>query len=207
MVAGLLTDGTGEPLAIQLYAGNTSDPPTFLDAVEQLKVRFGTEAIAVVGDRGMIKALGQAALGEANFRYVTALTDPQVRALLAAGVLQLGLFDDQPAEVTVGAKRYVLRCNPQTQARERARRADQWTRVREWNQARKAAGTKSARCDPPSSLRGAQARRTRYRLGGWVSVRLEGCQVVWTEDAVARLQGVRLVCLGEPSLSRPDPVP
>src|ERR1019366_4687551 len=115
---------------IQLYAGNTSDPPTFLDAVEQLKVRFGTQEIAVVGDRGMIKALGQAALGEANFRYVTALTDPQVRTLLQAGVLQLGLFEDQPAEVTVGTKRYVLRCNPQTQGRERARRADQWARVR-----------------------------------------------------------------------------
>ena len=64
MVAGLLTDGAGEPLSIQLYAGNTNDPPTFLDAVEQLKVRFGTEEIAVVGDRGMIKALGQAALGD-----------------------------------------------------------------------------------------------------------------------------------------------
>ncbi len=67
MVAGLLTDGTGEPLAIQFYAGNTSDPPTFLDAVAQLQVRFGTEAIAVVGDRGMIKALGQAALGGSQF--------------------------------------------------------------------------------------------------------------------------------------------
>jgi hypothetical protein len=186
MVAGLLTDGTGEPLSIQLYAGNTSDPPTFLDAVEQLKVRFGTEEIAVVGDRGMIKALGQAALGEANFRYVTALTDPQVRALLKAGVLQLGLFEDQPAEVTVGTKRYVLRCNPQTQARERARRADQWARVREWIEARNAAVTKSARCDPQSSLRGAQARVTKYRLGGWVSVRLEGRQVEWSEDAAAR---------------------
>ncbi len=65
MVAGLLTDGAGEPLSIQLYAGNTSHPPTFLGAVEQLKVRFGTEEIAVVGDRRMIKALGQAALGEA----------------------------------------------------------------------------------------------------------------------------------------------
>src|ERR1035438_9191904 len=32
-----------EPLSIQLYAGNPRDPPTFLDAVEQLKVRFGTE--------------------------------------------------------------------------------------------------------------------------------------------------------------------
>jgi hypothetical protein len=186
MVAGLLTDGRGEPLSIQLYAGNTSDPPTFLDAVEQLKVRFGTQEIAVVGDRGMIKALGRAALGEANFRYVTALTDPQVRALLQQGVLQLGLFEDQPAEVTLGAKRYVLRCNPQTQARERARRQDQWDRVRQWIEARNADVQKQPRCKPESSLRGAQARVQKYRLGGWVSVRLAGRQVVWTEDAAAR---------------------
>jgi len=192
MVAGLLTDGAGEPLAIQLYAGNTSDPPTFLDAVEQLKVRFDTQEIAVVGDRGMIKALGQAALGAANFRYVTALTDPQVRALLKQGVLQLGLFEDQPAEVTVGNKRYVLRCNPQTQARERARRADQWARVRGWIEARNAVVAKQPRCEPESSLRGAQGRVQKYRLGGWVSVRLEGRQVVWTEDAAAREQEAQL---------------
>ena len=192
MAAGLLTDGAGEPLAIQLYAGNTSDPPTFLDAVEQLKVRFGTEEIAVVGDRGMIKALGQAAVGEANFRHVTALTDPQVRKLLQTGVLQLDLFDDQPAEVQVGNQRYVLRRNPQTQARERARRADQWARVRAWLQARNAAVAKEPRCDPTSSLRGAQTRRQKYRLSGWVSVRLEGRKVVWTEDAPARAEEAQL---------------
>jgi hypothetical protein len=192
MVAGLLTDGTGEPLSIQLYAGNTSDPPTFLDAVAQLKVRFGTEEIAVVGDRGMIKALGQAALGEANFRYVTALTDPQVRKLLQAGVLQLGLFENQPAEVTVGNQRHVLRCNPQTQARERARRTDQWARVRGWIEARNKVVAKKPRCDPASSLRGAQARVQKYRLGGWVSVRLEGRQVVWTEDPAAREKEAQL---------------
>ena len=192
MVAVLLTDGAGEPLAIQLYAGNTSDPPTFLDAVEQLKVRFGTEEIAVVGDRGMIKALGQAALGEANFRYVTALTDPQVRKLLQAGVLQLGLFEDQPAEVTVGNQRYVLRCNPHTQARERERREDQWTRVQQWIEARNKLVKKKRRCAPASSLRGAQARLQKYRLSGWVSVRLEGRQVVWTEDAAAREKEAQL---------------
>ena len=58
MVAGLLTDAEGEPLSIQLYRGNTNDPPTFLDAVNKLKVRFGAEEVALVGDRGMIKALG-----------------------------------------------------------------------------------------------------------------------------------------------------
>ncbi|MHB1306650.1 MAG: IS1634 family transposase [Limisphaerales bacterium] len=192
MVAGLLSDGAGEPLSIQLYAGNTSDPPTFLDAVEQLKVRFGTEEIAVVGDRGMIKALGKAALGEANFRYVTALTDPQVRRLLQTGVLQLDLFEDQPAEVSVGDKRYVLRRNPQTQAREQARRADQWQRVREWIQARNAEVTRQPRCQAGASLRGAEARLQTYGLKGWVSVRLEGRQVVWTEDLAAREQEAQL---------------
>jgi hypothetical protein len=186
MVAGLLTDGQGEPISIQLYPGNTNDPPTFLDAVEQLKVRFGTEEVALVGDRGMIKALGKAALGEAKFRYVTALTEPQVRAMLQRGVLQLGLFEDQPAEVVVGSKRYVLRCNPQTQARERARRADQWQRVRARIEARNTEVEQKPRCEPESSLRTAQALVKKYRLDGWVSLRLEGRQVVWTEDTAAR---------------------
>jgi hypothetical protein len=186
MVAGLLTDGQGEPLSIQLYPGNTSDPPTFLDAVEKLKVRFGAQEIALVGDRGMIKALGKTALGEAKFRYVTALTDPQVRALLKAGQLQLELFEDQPAEVETAGKRYVLRCNPQTQARERARRVDQWQRVQASIRERNQEVSQKARCEPQSSLRRAQALLTKYRLGGWVKVELAGRQVVWTEDPAAR---------------------
>jgi hypothetical protein len=186
MVAGLLTDRQGEPISIQLYPGNTNDPPTFLDAVEQLQVRFGTEELALGGDRGMIKALGKAALGEAKFRYVTALSEPQVRALLKQGVLQMGLFEDQPAEVAVGSKRYVLRGNPQTQARERARRADQWQRVRARITTRNTQVEQKPRGEPQSSLRTAQALVKKYRLGGWVSLRLEGRQVVWTEDAAAR---------------------
>ena len=60
MVAGLFTDADGEPLSIQLYPGNTSDPPTFLDTVSKVKTRFGAEEMTLVGDRGMIKALGKA---------------------------------------------------------------------------------------------------------------------------------------------------
>jgi hypothetical protein len=186
MVAGLLTDGEGEPLSIQLYRGNTNDPPTFLDAVQKLQVRFGAQEVALVGDRGMIKALGKQALGEAQFRYVTALTEPQVRALLKAGKLQMELFDEQPAEVEISGKRYVLRRNPQTQAREGARRADQWQRVRTWIQKRNEQVKQKERCDPQSSLRGARARLTKYRLTGWVSVRLEGREVVGQEDQAAR---------------------
>lgn len=39
-----------------------------------------------------------------------------------------------------------------------------------------------------------------YGLEGWVIARLEGREVVWTEDAVARLHGVQLVCLGDARL-------
>jgi len=186
LVAGLLADGQGEPLAIQLYRGNTSDPPTFLDAVQKLKVRFGAEEVALVGDRGMIKRLGKAALGEARFRYVTALTDPQIRALLAKNRLQLELFEEKPAEVEVDGKRYVLRCHPQTQARERARRADQWARVQAKLTARNQQVEQKPRSDPQSSLKQAQALLAKYRLQAWVKVALAGRQVVWTEDAAAR---------------------
>jgi transposase len=192
VVAGLLTDGQGEPVSIQLYPGNTGDAPTFLDAVEKVKVRFGAQEVVLVGDRGMIKRMGKRAVGEAHFRYVTALTDPQIRALLKKGVLQLGLFEDQPAEVEAGGKRYVLRCNPQTQARERARREDQWRRVRAKIQARNEAVGKSVKKRAETSLRQAQGLIGQYRLSQWVSVRLEGRQVVWTEDAAARQQQEQL---------------
>jgi hypothetical protein len=134
----------------------------------------------------MIKALGKAALGEAHFRYVTALTDPQVRGLLKAGVIQLGLFDETPAEVEVGAKRYILRCDPQTRAREQARRADQWQRVRTKITARNQAMEQKPRMRADSALGQAQRWVKQYRLGGWITVRLEGRQVVWTEEAAAR---------------------
>jgi transposase len=192
LVAGLLTDGNGEPISIQLYRGNTGDPPTFLDAVQKLKVRFGAEEVALVGDRGMIKRLGRQALGAARFCYVTALTDPQIRALLAKKRLQLELFEDKPAEVELAGKRYVLRCNPQTQARERARRADQWARVQAKIRARNLQVEQKPHCEPNSSLKQAQGLLTRYRLQGWVKVELAGRKVVWTEDAAARQKQAEL---------------
>ena len=192
LVAGLLTDGNGEPISIQLYRGNTGDPPTFLDAVQKLKVRFGAQEVALVGDRGMIKRLGKAALGEAKFCYVTALTDPQIRGLLAKKRLQLELFEDQPAEVELNGKRYVLRCNPQTQARERARRADQWARVQAKLNARNLEVEHKPRTDPNSSLKQAQALLIKYHLRGWVKVELAGRKVVWTEDEAARQKEAEL---------------
>jgi len=97
VVAGLLTDASSEPLSIQLYPGNTSDPKTFQPTVEKLKVCFGAKAIVLVGDRGMIKKMGKTALGAAGYRYVPDLTNPQIRKLLAKKVLSPEFFDEEPA--------------------------------------------------------------------------------------------------------------
>lgn len=192
MVVGLLTDAQGEPLTIQLYPGNTADPPTFLDAVSSLKARFGGQEIALVGDRGMIKRLGKTALGEAQFHYVTALTDPQVRALLKRGVVQMELFEETPAEVETGGRRLILRCNPATREREQSRRADQWQCVRDRITARNRAMEQKPRLKADTSLRQAQALVKKYRLDSWVTVALEGRKVVWQEDAAAHAVAAQL---------------
>ncbi len=54
--------------------------------------------MTLVGDRGMIKTPQIENLPE-GFHYITAITKPKIRTLLAKGVIQLGLFDRDIAEV------------------------------------------------------------------------------------------------------------
>lgn len=159
VVAGLLTDATGEPLAIELHPGNTSDPGTFGPTVEKLRLRFEAKEIVLVGDRGMIKQLGKEALGAAGFRYVTALTDPQIRKLLGQKVLTPELFDEEPIAIECEGRRLILRCNPQTRERERQRRLDQCRRI----EARLAAGNARLAQKPR-----AKVETLRKQAQGWV---------------------------------------
>src|SRR5438445_13200645 len=76
IVIGLLTSAEGEPLAVHVYEGNTSDPVTVPEQVQTLRTRFGVTEAIFVGDRGMIKTKGKAALTAAGCRYITALTTP-----------------------------------------------------------------------------------------------------------------------------------
>src|SRR6266704_3053524 len=51
---GLLTDPAGRPVAIDVFAGNTSDPESFKTAITRVRADFGIEQLIMVGDRGMI---------------------------------------------------------------------------------------------------------------------------------------------------------
>ncbi|MDP2664593.1 MAG: IS1634 family transposase, partial [bacterium] len=92
---GLLTDARGCPVAVSVFKGNTGDPPTLLPEVERVRERFGIEQFVVVGDRGMISQTQITALKAlAGVDWITALKTGAIRALVAEGHVQLGLFDE-----------------------------------------------------------------------------------------------------------------
>jgi transposase len=131
IVIGLLCDADGRPLSIELFAGNTSDVKTFSSQLRKAAARFGAERVTFVGDRGMIKAPQRAELGAADFHYITAITKAQIDGLIAAGVLQMDLFEETLAEVEgQDGERYVLRRNRARAKQLTASRQDKLTALR-----------------------------------------------------------------------------
>lgn len=93
---GILTDRRGCPVAVSVYAGNTADPRTLLPEITRLRRDFGLAQLVIVGDRGMIAQTGIDALRDQHgVGWITALKSGAIRALLAQGELQLGLFDER----------------------------------------------------------------------------------------------------------------
>src|SRR2546425_601859 len=71
-VIGLVTTGTGEPFAVHVFDGTTSDPLTGPAQVETRRTRFGITEGVCVGDRGMVKRTGKTVLAEAGLRTLRA---------------------------------------------------------------------------------------------------------------------------------------
>jgi transposase len=97
IVFGLMTNAEGCPLAVEVYAGNTSDPKTVSDQVTKLQKRFGLQRVILVGDRGMITSarIRENLKPAPGIQWITALRAPAIKKLIAGGTLQLSLFDDR----------------------------------------------------------------------------------------------------------------
>jgi transposase len=94
IVYGLLTDGDGRPVAVDVYPGNTGDPKTVPDQVDKLRDRFGLKRVVLAGDRGMLTQTQIEHLKEhPGLGWISALRSQDIQALLAAGRLQRSLFD------------------------------------------------------------------------------------------------------------------
>src|SRR5450755_150545 len=91
---GILADPAGRPVAVEVFAGNTSDPTAFVTAATTVRERFGLNDITFVGDRGMITQARIDVLRELpGADWVTALRAPAIKALVESGAIQMSLFD------------------------------------------------------------------------------------------------------------------
>ena len=178
IVLGLLTDAAGEPLAVRVFAGNTADPVTVVEQIRILQEQFQVQECVFVGDRGMVKSKGIQALRQANLRYITALTDPQIRRLLTEKVLQLELFSEQICEAEGDGVRYVLRKNEKEAARERLRLEDKLTKLEAKIAARNEQVKNKSRCQPEAGQRQLHLWAERHKLAGLVELKLEADRLV-----------------------------
>ena len=192
IVVGLLTDAEGEPLSVRVFAGNTADPTTLPEQIETLRRQLGVEEVVFVGDRGMIKSQGKEQLTAQRMRYITALTDPQIRRLLKRQVLQLGLFEEKICEVEAERLRYILRKNPAEARKDWHRVEDKLQKLQQKVEARNQQVRDSPRCQPEAGLHQLQQWSQRHKLSSFVSLTLEQRHLTVRLDAAAQQQALAL---------------
>jgi hypothetical protein len=150
IVFGLLTNGEGCPVAVEVFEGNTGDPKTLPAQIQKIRERFAIARVVLVGDRGM---LTEARLREdlrpiEGLDWITALRAPAIQALAVGGTLQLTLFDQQDlAEIThpdYPDERLIVCKNPLL-AEERARKRRELLEATERELAQIAAATQRAK--------------------------------------------------------------
>ena len=94
---GLLCNGEGCPVAIEVFEGNKGDPTTLGAQVQKVRNRFGIERVVWVGDRGMITSarIREDLKPIDGLDWITALRAPAIQALMEAGAVQPSLFDNR----------------------------------------------------------------------------------------------------------------
>jgi hypothetical protein len=168
IVIGLLCDGDGLPLAIEVFPGNTPDTRTVGSQIRKIAARFGGGEVTLVGDRGMLKLPQIADLEREGFHHITAITKPQIESLLKAGVLQMELFDDPLAEVCGERSRYVLRRNPRRAEETRDSRQSKLDALLGQVELSNGYLAEHPRAKVATAMRALQARVKRLKLAGWV---------------------------------------
>ena len=171
IVIGLLCNEKGRALSIEVFAGNTCDPATMASQIRKVAERFGGGAITFVGDRGMIKSAQIEDLVSRGFHYITAITKPQIEALLSAGTFQPALFDQELAEIEADdGVRYILRRNPLRAEEVRASRRDKLQSLRREVRKQNEYLTLHTLARVDVALRKINERRVKLKIDKWVTV-------------------------------------
>jgi transposase len=181
VVFGLLTNATGCPVAVEIFAGNTGDPKTVATQVKKLRERFGLSHVVLVGDRGMITSarIRQDLPAAYGIQWISALRASQIQKLATGGQLQMSLFDKtdlvEIAHPDFPGERLVACFNPLL-AEERARKRPELLAATEKQLEKIAAATRRGK----RPLRGKQdigvragKILNRYKMGKHFQLRIE----------------------------------
>lgn len=136
VVYGLMCNGEGCPVAIEVFEGNTADPTTLESQIKKLTQRFGLERVILVGDRGMITSarIRDELKRVEGLEWISALGSKAVQQLEKQGVIQPSLFDQRNlvevhSEVYPGERLVV--CKNPLLAEERSRKREELLKATE----------------------------------------------------------------------------
>ncbi len=214
IVYGLLCAADGCPVAVEVFAGNASDPSTVPGQVERMRKRFGIERVALVGDRGMLAtARIREDIAPAGLDWIPALKTGDIRRLLRAGpdgapapLVPEALVPDAVAEVTgpdFPGERLMVCLNPRLRE-ERRRKREDLLRATEEALAGIAAAAARRRPGPANRDRtlralGREASRRKVEKHFDVDVRdggMDRARNAGRIEAEARLDGVHVIRTG-----------
>ena len=199
IVYGVLTDGEGRPVAVDVYPGNTGDPTTVPDQVTHLQAEFGLARVVLVGDRGMLtEAQLRTLQAHPGVGWISALRGPAVRDLVESGTLQLSLFDEQHlAEITspdYPGERLIACFNPLLAADRRRTRAE-LVAATERDLTRLAAGaarrTKKPLTDAELGIKVGRV-INHYKVAKHFTVTIAQGRVTWARNEAAMQQEAQL---------------
>ncbi len=207
---GLLTDSEGRPVAIRVFAGNTSDSEAFAAAVATVRDTFGVDRLTLVGDRGSLTTTRISQLRALpGMGWVTALRAPAIAALAAEdGPLQMSLFDTQNfAEIThphYPGERLIACRNPAL-ADERARKRADLLRATEADLDKIAVSVHSGRLTGADRI-GVKVGKiiNRHKVGKHIILEITDTSLRWRRDqpaidAEAALDGIYVLRTSLPS--------
>jgi Transposase DDE domain len=206
IVVGLVCNAAGCPVAVEVFPGNTGDPPTLAPQLQKLRGQFHLQRMVLVGDRGLltdarIRAELQPVPG---LDWVSALRRPAIQHLVEAGSLDLTrLAETDVLEFTdpIYAQERLIACRNPLLALERARKREALLQATE----RELDAIVQATTRPTRRLTGQAAIalrvekvRNRFKMGKHVQIAITDTQLRYTRDtqriaADAALDGVYVV--------------
>lgn len=172
IVVGLLVGPDGLPVAVRVFEGNTNDTQTVSEQVRILADHFGVKQVTLVGDRGMLKGPQIDQLPD-DFRYITAITKPQILSMLEANIIQYELFTDIICEVEDKGLRYVLRRNPMRAKQIAQSRQSKLEYIEKMVKSCNAYLSEHPRADVDTALEKVKAKITKLKIESWLNINIQ----------------------------------